>query len=331
MDEGFKKWNIRNKGEFSKKTQDGMLRFVEASATNILSEIKKESIPAHEIFGLEDESMVDAVKDYLREDFAKRGFSDVAVKPVVFLEQFPSEEGVVLGDDFGSVVPSHVEVRDLEIAHDEVRKLMVLRTLAHELYHSTAANRVEAIWKSSGSDKKLVLNQQTGFIGYSKERGREVDQPSSALEEGLAVLFEMRAFEKIKKLFPADVVQDYQDEVNSVLESTKESGRNFLLSEGGEQSPIYEYTPKISFQDFGKGAGISLNDPYYHSAQLVQFLSSKIENFDFLVEDARLNRHTMGFNRAIEKKFGMDLFRRIVTCAPEEARDLLDELKELNP
>lgn len=147
--------------------------------------------------------------------------------------------------------------------------MVFLKTLAHELYHATAIT-------------SLTVSEITE--GYKIHRDVDIHGGASygknsplLLEEGLAASFEEYMTPKIKQLFSNDAVREYDELLAMAADLLAEPE----LTDGNDIR-IYETEDGLAYS----------TSQYYQAKRLVQYLQSEIEDFLFLVENARLKRHT---------------------------------------
>lgn len=187
-----------------------------------------------------------------------------------------------------------------------LNQLVFLKVLAHELYHSTATVSFTITEKTSGFTIHRSISSGGG-ISYNTENDPLL------FEEGMASLFEEFITPKIKELFLEETRTEYDDLVQIALDDVEEP----------ELSDQYD----IHLSQTDQGMRYTTSE-YSGPREVVKYLISEIDNFLFLVEDARINRHTLALARAIEDKYGRGSYRRISTALTTETREVLEELKQ---
>ena len=233
-------------------------------------------------------------------------FDNLGVGPVSCDEFFLVPRESLVGSLGVSSRVKGIRVSSPDLSNLELRQMVFLKTLAHELYHSTAVTSLTV----SESTEGYTIHREVDIDGGASYGGK--DDPL-LLEEGLAASFEEYMTPKIKQLFSNDVVEEYDELVAMAVD---------LLAEP-------ELTDRNDIRIYETEDGIAYStSQYYQAKRLVQYLESEIEDFLFLVENARLKRHTLPLARAIETRFGKGSYRRITTALATEGDQVLSELAQ---
>ncbi len=186
----------------------------------------------------------------------------------------------------------NIKVFNTETPDKDIKQLEVLKIVAHEIYHGLAQTSIDVSVSIEEDEEK---NSQEKINVYTRH-GASYDQSPGeskryAFEEGLATVFEGKMLRKLETLFPE----------GTVLKKAEEQPREELL----------QY--------------------YDDSRELAQYVASEIDNFRFLVEQARLENKTLPLARAVEKRFGKGAYRRLTAAEIEEAADVLNEFQQAQP
>lgn len=266
---------------------------------------ESDSIKIERIFGQESSGVVEKIHNFVLDYFKSMGFLGVKLLPVYIVNAAGS---IANKDNYiqGTKKPTHIELYNKIILDQRVepssRFFLALMFIAHELYHSSAIHTIDLGLKPKTWLQKIGLPQtrtvQSQHDGASYNV--EGDERSPLLEEGLATDFEYKAEEFVREL-------------------CKESGL--------ESSLKYD---KFGFLDITMPDGSKPNHDadYMMSRLVVQLLRKRINNFDYLVEDMRLNRKTLPFARAVEEQFGTGAFKLITTSKAEDAPAVFEYLSE---
>lgn len=200
-----------------------------------------------------------------------------------------------------------VHVTDSGLEVTELRQLFFLKTLAHELYHSTAS--------ASLTIREKIDHEQNLHRDVQINEGASYDTKDDPLllEEGLATRFEECIFNKIKTEYSADTVELYEHAAKLGLQHTEKPEDNDIFTITLAQEPG---TDQITVSASG----------YLPAKKFVNFLEKEIPEFSNLVEKARLNRETISLARAIENRFGKGSYRLITTAKVVEADQILEKL-----
>lgn len=311
MHESYKKFirepqedlKVRNSGSFEEeKLQRIINEYVEAV---------KEQHTIHEAGALDIEQefgpkiwkKIGNIFTFAVEYFNDRGIDEVKFNPFYLLKDpIPGQEGE--NKRIGGITINNREIDFLEI-----KELGFLKTFAHELYHSSAAVSLTV------NETELNENELHRDVYIEEGAGYRMGDPDKrhALEEGLASRFEGLALEKIKGLFPPVVDDIYEAHISNVMKH--------IDPEVNDRLDITINT--LEGNDLGFTAS-----RYKASRELVSFLAQEVPDFDRLVEEARLKRHTLPLARAVEKRFGEGAYRTITTCSDDDAKQLQQTLME---
>lgn len=308
MNESFKKFfrnpeddiKVRNQGSFDEEELAEIRRDLAADIMHRYSEQESKALPLEELgedIHIKIEFLLEAATDY----FKSLGFSDVKFNPFYLFSGDLDEESGISSRSEG------VLVHNTKIDDVGVRQLQFLKTLAHELYHSTAAVSLTV------KDSFPTPNHHIRDIYFEEGAGYNTDYKNEprALEEGLATRFEALMFAKIREWYPSESVE-YFDDITAAIYEHVDMEKNDLFD--------------ITIHRLADGSLDCAASQYRDSRELVHFLAERVPNFDQLVEAGRLERHTLPLARAIEAEFGEGSYRKITTTKDIDARKLIDEL-----
>lgn len=241
--------------------------------------------------------VLESATDY----FTSLGFPEVKFNPFLLTSgDLSSFSGIA--SRLGGVNAVNTNIDDMEI-----KQMTFLKLLSHELYHSTAAASLTVTDTFPNPDHR---NRHVEMEEGASYRQGDADK-TLALEEGLASRFEEMMLEKIKKQYPEVSVQYYEDIISAISEHSSKDKNDAV---------------DIAIHSLNDGQVTFGTSEYTAPRKLVHFLASRINNFDVLVEEARLKRHTLALARAIEAEFGEGAYRRITTAKDEESYALITEL-----
>ena len=194
------------------------------------------------------------------------------------------------------------------------RELVMVNTaklLAHEGYHSVTPRKVELRKVRRKGEDRASWETRWGRAGleYPGLKGKW-----SALEEGLAVLFEARVRDSLLKnssvIGPA-----YRKDIEEVAEA--------------ENVPRECIT--VKWVDAENRRTVSVHYP--ESVRLVKFLREELEKqgYDFLVlaEEARTHQKTISLAKAVEGVFGKGSYRKVALATEDTAKEALTYLNGL--
>jgi hypothetical protein len=289
--------HIRSDISLNKKGQ--VVEHIKNSVQKDLIKANKNSFTPEQVLGMDARKKIERVYSIVKTKYKERGVENINLtEEIVFSKQNAIEAGTMAHHR------GFVELFDLDIGDRNIKELVILKSLGHELYHSAA----KASFDLKIKDNNITYQHKNTGAGYSEGEAR-------AIEEGAAVIFEMEVFKEIEKTYPNETRYLY----NKIIAPLS---KNLDRGEIGHLN-IVKYDTETS------DASISENIPYKNSKILTQYLKDKIPNFNTLLEKARIHRHTLDLTRAVEKEFGSGMYRKIMTCAPDDAESLLNELREI--
>lgn len=316
--ESFKKDNtpshFRNKNEIPKDHQMYIhvvdKHVADLKAKNI-AEIKKNSISLTKEFGKDIPLKINHLYSWIIEDFQQYGFDDIKIPPLFLTPYDPSSDKIATA---GS--NSHIEIRNYsKIENKELKQLYFLKLLAHETYHAVSPVSLDLSFKKIPETEKYSISYKPGATGmvYNETSPEDI----GAFEEGLAVRFEEKIFEKIKTLFSEETVQIYESDKESVKKEFQKNNTH-----DPEASPHFILRERAKTKgDLYKVSG------YEGCVKLVNYVQSQIPDFEILIEKARLQRKTLDLARAIENQFGEGSYRLIMTATVHKASDVLETIQ----
>lgn len=291
-----KKIHIRSL-DANQKIKDRVIHHIKNSHSEGYLESQKNSITPEEAMGSDSLEKINTLYGIVNKKFSDRGITEANLGEVLFSK--------ILAEDIGTMARygSYVELFDLDISVPELKQLVYLKNLGHELYHSAA----KLSFNLTITNEKISYNMENSGAGYGTEE-------TNALEEGSAIIFEKEVFNEVKKLFSDKIIDLY----NQIKEHCKK-----LPTDDIDDLEI------LVFNEETRENAVSDNIPYKNSKLLVEYIASRIPNFFNILEKARIERKTLDLARAIEKEFGEGSYRKITTASIDEAKELLKELQEI--
>jgi len=207
----------------------------------------------------------------------------------------------------------------MDRTEDSFKKINKDVSMAHETYHLTAPS---IFYLRSSADGGTEAEEHRIGLSYHKipktDNSRDVYMGGGILEEGMAVLFQDRFLNArvLPKLEPAE--QEY----------IKATRQNVAAQSGW---PIESVVLTISAEDRVNGT-VNAWENYSTSVHITKILKERIEkngqNFNKLVENARLNNKTISLAKAIENVTEKGMYRKICECpSVQEAENILIALK----
>jgi len=299
------KMRIRNESDpdFSRAEITKAKEFLYRRDIEWFEAAEKQGISREKILGENANERIRNLYQIVRDKFQERGITSPFLDAPLFV---PDSTDV----DLGKSSSSHITIKDREIDNIPLKQLVLLKTLGHELYHSTAKSTY--VLQSEEKDNIRV----TPTLKLESRGPIPVKNVAdSALEEGAAVIFEEEVFDEFRKSFPEDVTGEY--------DNLMERGRQRFASDGIVDTMI------VISRCSGDKKAVGHLQEYRDAENLVRYISSKIPNFPQLLENARIHKASLALAHAIEEKFGEGTYRKIVECKKREAPDLLEELKSL--
>jgi len=295
---------IRNSESFTEQEIAEMIdEYADFVAENY-NQNNENSLDLEEQFGEDIKEKMTFVIEEAVSYFRSVGVDSVKFNQVFYVHGNLDKNGGSSSRSSGTII-NFADIEDIEI-----RQLRFLKTLAHELYHSTAMVSFTVIdtLNEEQTHRNRCVQQQEGASYQHKEEGF----PLLALEEGLASRFESYAFEKIRHLYDEAVLAEYDDFVELA----------YALVDQTESEKIDISVKKLVADD----EGVYMASGYAPARRLVGFLEERIPEFHTLVENARLDRHTLPLARAIGNTFGKDAYRMITTAGVWDSDDVIKHL-----
>jgi hypothetical protein len=295
---------IRNFGSFTEQEIAEIINDYADFVTENHSNNNENSLDLKEQFG---EDITEKMAFVIEEAVAY--FHSVGIDSVKFNRVFYSHGN--LDENAGSSNRNQgTFITFAEIENIEIRQLRFLKTLAHELYHSTAMisfTVTDSLDEETNHITRTVHKQE----GASYQPKGDDFLPQ-ALEEGLAARFEMTAFEKIRHLYSKEIVSEYDDFIENAYSQVNQA----------ESDRIDIAVKKLTANSTGE----YMTQGYAPARRLISFLEKHIPEFDTLIENARLKRHTLPLARVIEDTFGKDAYRMITTAEVSDSDNLINHL-----
>jgi hypothetical protein len=237
-------------------------------------------------------------------------FSSLGIESVRFGELFVFHKDEQVFDNEGGLSVGISVVEPNINGNLNLKRLVFLKTLVHELYHTTAV--VSFTIKNTSEQ----FSQDNLGASYTSEKTKA---EGSLLEEGLASIFEDRMFEKVCEQFDAETVDLYYRLTDlalaksaSLRESVNYDKGRVIIGELDLEEPRFLWS----------------GSTYAYATEVVRLLEEVIPNFATLAERVRVYRETVALAREIEVYFGKGSYRLITTATPGEARDVLAKLTE---
>jgi hypothetical protein len=205
---------------------------------------------------------------------------------------------------------NHIEIANVECNDITLKFIILIRTMIHELYHSTGTLNIYPTIDESENLKVETFRHGAGFSNIG----------ANAIEEGMADLTERRIFDEIKYLFPSEAMEKYNYVINKVLESYEEKGESDNIDD--QSILITRLDDSVDY----------ITTEYKWSKELAEYLSNEIYDFNFLLEDMRVNGNKLPLARAIESRFGRGYFKKIFELSANnyDPRFILEELKNMD-
>ncbi len=206
-----------------------------------------------------------------------------------------------------------------EEAAQKLREYVEALYIAHELYHDAADTSVFVKTKTEKETGRMfhVTTSSGTFDRTGLFYGRHMEGGAPALEEGLAMIAQEDAGSSVAlQQFPKGA---------AVF--------NRLLDYAVEKDPRLADIPRkaLIINNFDGDVVVHNLIGYTGGYVLANYLHQVIPNFVKLAEKARIDGETLALARAIEKKFGKESYKKIVTCTEEKALDLVEELQKIEP
>lgn len=276
---------------------------------------QKNSVPVEQILGPESRRNVQEVSSLVKSKIAERGVMDFPLVPIVFSKTIDTNSA-------GSFRSSGIiTISNRDIDNLEIKKLVLMKTLAHELYHSLG--RISHVAEETHSGFKLKIKPEfmgASFVGGTKDVD-DADDCRMLLEEGGAVQFEGEVFSELRRNLPKEVSDIYGGIISKGKDELKKNNPNLSVSEN---------SLLITVETEGRWDQV-YNLDYANSCYVVEYLAEKIPDFYKIFEAARVEgkAKTTALARVIEGTFGEGWYRKLTTATVEQAADILEELKSV--
>ncbi len=265
--------------------------------------IESQSLEDH--FGSEIYDDIAVVVELATEYFSSLGIEDVRFGELFVFHKdeqvFDNEGGLSVGI---SIVEPNIS------GNLSLKRLVFLKTLVHELYHTTATLSLTI------KNTPELFSQDNLGASYTSEKTMA---EGSLLEEGLASVFEDRMFEKVCEQFDTETVDLYYRLTDLALAKSA-SLREFVNQDTGRVI--------IDELDLREPRFLWSASTYAYATEVARLLEEVIPNFATLAERARVYRETVALAREVEVYFGKGSYRLITTATPDEAKAVLAKLTE---
>lgn len=216
----------------------------------------------------------------------------------------------------------------LDQPSEEATQFMQTRAIIKEVYHASVTNYLNIFLNETetypGTDTKKLKRTTIDRLGISY---RHV----TALEEGLGyhVLAQAKGF--LHQTFPhlerqwSQNVRILIDLIPNLPNDTKE-----LFAEYPDQVEAVFLVPNVDIESLPEDQRIQFSafHPGIGALRIVNYLEEQIPDFLRLVEHARMCDETLAFARTVTKRFGIEIYKKIVTTPMKEEpmAILLEEL-----
>lgn len=258
---------------------------------NQIARAKVEALP----FDKEMTEFLPAAKDLVTEYYSKLGIRGYLLVDNVFQQKVIGGDPNTLG--ITKAGPVVIIKQSIISSSHELNNFMKARVIAHESYHGGAQAKLRLDHKDS--DELVMEKGGLDYIG---------DKPA-AIEEGLAVRFEVWATNRIGETFVKG---------KAMFDGLIEVYRGSI--------PVD--LPVETYRAIDSNEEPVLSASYRRSYELVRFLEQEVTDFILLAEKARINHETVALARVIEKRFGKGMYKRIMETTEETAKEMLESLKE---
>lgn len=303
-------YKIRNENEINPFILDRVEEHLLNDKKLEIVNIEQNSLSISDTLGKDILPKIKMLYERATQLFNEKGFADVKFLPVYLIG------GEKNNNSLGLTTATHIEIRNLDTGGRlGTKQITFIKVLGHELYHSAAQRSIDI--KTKNLDNETETEIISGGFGASYNTNEEDSFP--ALEEGLAVLFENKLFEQSKNDLPKFEIENYNESLLRMLRDKVGTKYKFYFNE--------DMVDVAHIGDIKNNMmHLSFSIDQYFSKKLAEYLIKEVPDFEKLVEDARLNRRTLGLAKAIEKRFGEGFYRRITTASTSEAFNLLKEL-----
>jgi len=292
---------------------------------------KQNSLPLNEHLGEDILEKLTQVKLWVEEELMSRGTGEMVNAPMFLMDH--SKKDKTDNQAYSSAAKSCYMVTGIGLYENirdvNIRQLQFLKTLAHEFYHMGRL----FTWYYANGDCHL---ERIG-IGQRKNqptaRGKRYP---TAIEEGLAVEMELRIFEKIKTLFPEEVVKKYykirkkaahSESQNSIPEALRERIEAYEREDNsGIEQPVSMDLYIVLSDGDNPTSGQKIRG-YQESYDLVRFLADNIPNFYTLIEPARIDGQILPLKEAVESVFGGGSYEMISSAFIGDSVHVLEKLR----
>ncbi|HKC04550.1 MAG TPA: hypothetical protein VKC54_01640 [Patescibacteria group bacterium] len=258
------------------------------------------------------------VKLFTRSYFSQFGIDNLA-EPRIF--QIEAQNfGERKDKAYAFSVPGSIVVRsEPNQPTKEMGEFQQTRSMLKEYYHTTTT------WYYNFNNNGIPIKPDRRGICYATAG-------LPAFEEGLGWIFLSRAKSFLHELFPNSEFQHYFNVgllVCAVKEMPEITRRLYISNP--DQVESLSIVPLSSLVDSNEPVKFSIPEFAIHSLMLTNYIIEQIPNFFQLVERARMADETLPFARAMCKRFGMQLYKRIVTVGlldADSVAELLHYLKK---
>jgi len=297
---------LKENSDISKEESKKLFEALSKRFSEVRDDAQRESLELTEDF------QEKIIKTYIfaKKEFANRGTSEVKFLPA-FLHSFKKDNGTSGGVKEGSISVFTPE----EIGKEQLNQIYLLDVLTHEVYHSSALAKFDALRNQEGY--RLLAKHVSQGANYNANNG--------ALEEGLATLFQKNLRNQIKTLFQNEISGSYVLGQNRAIE--------YWLTQGVSREDIDIFTPPVFFTENEEEIKwYPAHFRYIPCVKLVQYLSEKFteNNLEFfnLIEKFRIEGESVEIEKVFTELFDSNSFKALLTSSVEESESLLKKLQQ---
>lgn len=280
MEEPQENSRFRLRGANSRDPQinQNVLQYIEMKADDALKEYKQHEIPMPEKL----EITIDTIRNWYDQKFKELGIDALPwPKHIIRVRQDAPLQFHAAADSLGIIV-----LRDRGISDPDLAAFEEARDFAHEAYHSIGISRFDVRKEADGSLEVKDIKVGANYNPHGKK--------NAAVEEGMAVLYEIEAQEVIRTTLPEgtkkhdEFIGPHRDKY---LEEHPHVKANTLSIKSKNHNPRLVHTN------------------YPHSLKFIEYLIDRVPNFRILVEQARVLDKPLPLARELRNQFGEDSFR----------------------
>lgn len=299
----FKARSVKDRGLLDdpriKKDHEAFLKGIYKKYNKILREIDSEE---HEL--------IQALEEFIKNYYESLGVRCNINIPPIFIDDDDEIIKEKSADATFSAVKNCIIIKASPI-NTPIANYQKALALTHEIYHSLATFKIII-----ENEDEIMLER--GGMCYRKMLTTSNNQPP-ALEEGLAMLMEIRVKDLLSQRFPEEA-HAYKALLEREVELRKQRSMD---------------TRNVVITHASRNPQETISDNYFpNSFELVQYLirifKQKGENFLQLVEKARVQGRSLNLARETEKNFGKGSYAKIALATEQNAKGVLQWLKHVS-